>query len=239
MWEPHAGYGDLSRDLILVMPPIYREAFPHFRDVEGQLQTDFFRHIAGILYSCLIDVNEGNWFRDFLTGLSDDQKAHWARQMEMGLRGAPEARRVQVWQRWMKHYWEDRLRGRPCPLLPKEAEQMLEWVFVIGQAFPEGVDLVVQGPHVEQPLGIALHILMEHEAPEKYPKPVLRLPNWLLEDRGSHSMMSNDIETVLFRLPKKKAFLPLLNNICQHLASLGYAGATALKHRIEHQFTED
>ena len=112
MWEPHAGYGDLSRDLILVMPPIYREAFPHFRDVEGQLQTDFFRHIAGIVYSCLIDVNEGNWFRDFLTGLSDDQKAHWARQMEMGLRGAPEARRVQVWQRWMKHYWEDRLRGK-------------------------------------------------------------------------------------------------------------------------------
>ena len=82
MWEPHAGYGELSRDLILVMPPIYLEAFSPFCDVDGYLLTGFFRHISGIIYSCLIDVNEGNWFKDFLFGLSTDQKAHWAKQME-------------------------------------------------------------------------------------------------------------------------------------------------------------
>ena len=239
VWEPHASYGDLSRDLILVMPPMYREAFPHFSNVEGQLQTGFFRHIAGIVYSGLVDVNEGNWFRDFLIGLDENQKAHWARQMELGLRGAPEARRAQLWQRWMRNYWEDPLHGRPCPLLPKEAEEMLEWAFLVGQAFPEAVAFVVRGPRIEQSLGTVVHICEKHEAPEKYPEAVLRLLDWLLQDHGKQRMVSTDIEPVLFRLPKKKAFLSWLNSICQHLASLGYSRAAELKRRIEQEFTHD
>ena len=116
---------------------------------------------------------------------------------------------------------------------------MLEWAFVIGQAFPEAVDLVVRGPHIEQGLGTALYLLEKHEATEKYPESVLRLLDWLLEKRGSEWMVSKDIATVLFRLPKKKAFLPVLNSICQHLASLAYPRAAELKRRIEQEFTED
>jgi hypothetical protein len=239
LWEPHAGYGNLSRDLILVMSPIYREAFPYFHDVESRLQAGFFRHIAGIVCSCLTDINEGNWFRDFLISLNDNQRADWAREMEGALRGSSEVRRAQVWQRWMKNYWELRVHGTPCPLLPKEAEKMLGWAFAIGQAFPEAVDLVVQGPRVEQKLGIVLHTLKEHEAPESHPESLLQLLEWLLRDHSSQWMISKDIEPLLFRLPKKKQSLPLLNRICQHLASLGYAGAADLKRRIEENFTED
>jgi hypothetical protein len=238
MWEPHASYGELSRELILLMQPIYREAFTHFHDVESRLQTGFFRHIAGMVYSCLFDVNEGNWFSDFLTGLTDDEKANWARQVEWGLRGAPEARRAQIWQRWMKNYWKDRVHGRPCPLLPKEAEEMLEWAFVVGAAFPEAVEFVVRSPRVQQRLGVVLHNLEKHEAPEKYPEAVLRLLDWLLEDRGSHWMVPKDIEAVLFRLPKKKTFLPALNSICQRLTSLAYPDAADLNRRIQEHFVE-
>jgi len=239
MWEPHAGYGALSRDLILLMPPIYREAFPYFHDVDGHLKTGFFRHIGGMVYSCLFDVNEGNWLTEFLTGLNEEEKADWARQVESGLRGAPDERKALLWQRWMKNYWEDRLNGRPCPLLVKEAEEMLEWAFVVGAAFPEAVGLVGRGPRIHQKIGIVVHILETHEAPEKYPEATLRLLDWLLEDSDSHWMLSKEIETLLFRLPKKKAFLPLLNSICQHLTSLAYSGASDLKRRIGETFTED
>lgn len=239
MWEPHASYGELSRELILLMSPIYREAFTYFHDLESQSQTGFFRHIASMVYSCLFDVNEGNWLWDFLTGLNDDQKANWARQVEWGLRRAPEERRAQIWQGWMKNYWEDRLLGRPCRLLPKEAEEMLEWAFVVGAAFPEAVEFVVRSPRVRQRLGIVLHNLEKHEAPEKYPEAVLRLLDWLLGDRDSHWMVSKDIELALFRLPKKKTFLPTLNSICQHLTSLAYPGATDLNLRIQEHFVEN
>jgi hypothetical protein len=140
----------------------------------------------------------------------------------------------------MKNYWEDRLRGRPCPLLRKEAEEMIEWAFVVGEAFPEAVALVMRGPRPEQSLGTVLHVLETHEAPGKHPEAVLRLLDWLLEAPGGDRwMVSKDIEAVVFRLPMKKAFLPLLNSICQHLAALGYAGASELKRRIGEAFTED
>ena len=239
MWEPHASYGALSRDLILHMRPIYKEAFPHFHEVDRDMQVGFFRHIAGMVYSCLFDVNEGNWFNDFLTGLSEDEKVNWARQMESGLRGAPDDRKSLVWHRWMKTYWEERLRGRPCSLLRKEAEEMLEWIFVVGEAFSDAVALVLRGPRPEQYLSNVLHILETHDALEKHPEAVLRLLDWLLESPGDRWMVSKDIETVLFRLPRRKAFLPLLNSICQHLASLGYADATDLKRRIEDAFIEE
>jgi hypothetical protein len=239
MWEPHAGHGDLSRELILLMPPIYREAFQHLHDVDGHLQRGFFRHIAGMVYSCLFDVNADNWFRDFLTRLTDDEKANWARQFEWGLRGASEARRAQIWQRWMKTYWEDRLHGRPCPLFPKEAEEMLKWAFMVGPAFPEAVQLIVRGPRTKQGLGTIFHILKKHESAEQHPEAVLQLLNWLLEEPERPWSAPEDLQSVIFRLPKRKRFLPFLNSICQHMASCGYQGAPDLKRKIEHDFVEE
>jgi hypothetical protein len=239
MWEPHTSYGALSRDLILQMRPIYKEAFPHFHEVDRDMQVGFFRHVTGMVYSCLFDVNEDNWFNDFLTALNEDEKANWARQMESALRDAPADRKSLLWHRWMKDYWEDRLHGRPCPLLQKEAEEMIEWAFMVGEAFPEAVALVMRGQRPKQSLGTVLHILETHDALEKYPETGLRLIDWLLEDPGDRWMVSKDIEAVLFRLPRKKAFLPHLNSICQHLSALGYAGASDLKRRIELEFNEE
>jgi hypothetical protein len=51
-------------------------------------------------------------------------------------------------------------------------------------------------------------------------------------------MDSSDIGTVLFRIPKKKEFATSLDRICERLLSLGCAGATGLKQKIEQQFTE-
>ena len=114
---------------------------------------------------------------------------------------------------------------------------MLEWAFVLGQSFPEAVDLLVKGPRIEKRVGNALHTLEKHEAPDRHPESVLRLLDWLLEERGNQWVDSVKIETVLFRLPRRKEFLPLLNSICQRLASSGYTGAAALKRRIEGEFT--
>ena len=115
---------------------------------------------------------------------------------------------------------------------------MLEWAFVVGAAFPEAVQLVLRGPRIENGLGTVLHILQKHKSPEQFPESVLRLLDWLLEDPGSRWMVSTDIEPLLFRLPKRKTFLPLLNSVCEHLTSLGYPGAAKLKHRIEQAFID-
>jgi hypothetical protein len=122
--------------------------------------------------------------------------------MERVLRRAPEEQKAQIWTKWMRIYWDDRVNGRPCELLPKEAEEMLEWAFVVGDAFPGAVDLILRGPKITGQFGTVCYILQKHEAPEKHPEVVLRLLDWLLQDRTTQYRISNDIEKVIFRLPK-------------------------------------
>lgn len=239
MWQPRAGDGDLSRELLFVMMPIYREAFLSFLNVESRLQTGFFCHIAAMVYYCLFHASADNWFTEFLTKLTDDQRTNWARQFERVLCGAPEAQKAQIWQHWMKAYWEERLDGIPCSLVPREAEEMLKWAFQMGEVFPETVGLITRGPQVQQSLGVVLHTLEEHEAPLKYPDAVLQLLGWILNGTEYASIEFAEIERVIFRLPKKRSFRVPLNNICERLVSLGYPEAAELKLRVEQLYIED
>ena len=52
----------------------------------------------------------------------------------------------ELWQRWLKDYWWNRIHGRPAPLTAKEAELMLEWLPELNTAFPEAVNLAIQMP---------------------------------------------------------------------------------------------
>jgi hypothetical protein len=241
LWEPHVCYGRLSRDLILEMPPIYREAFAHFRNVRQDLFIGFLKHIGAIVYSGLFDVNIGGWFMEFLLGLNDGQRTKWASQMGFMLDGAPPERKTEIWQRWMKPYWQERLQGRPCALSEKEAEEMVRWTLEMTPVFPEAVDMLIHGPAINGGLkfGSAVHVLERNEMVVDHPEAVLQLLNWLLEQGDEPRMIYNDVEKLLFRLPKKKSLLGLLNKICQRLMSLGYGGAENLKGRIEQDFHEE
>ncbi|MHB9007780.1 MAG: DUF4020 domain-containing protein [Limisphaerales bacterium] len=238
LWEPHARYGKLSRDLILTMPAIYRDAFGHVLEMEHHLRTGFIKHMAAIVLSCLTDVNDGDWLFEFLLKIGDQQRGSWAQQIGHGLLDAPDPRKAQVWQGWMRGYWENRLGGKPCPLSPKEGEAMLEWAFAVGQAFPEAVGFVVQGPRPERKLGMIVRRFARCDIPKRYPKETLNVLDWLCDDIHSYGLLSGTIEEVINELPRLKAFLPLLGSICNKLVRLGYVGAGELKRRCDQEFVE-
>lgn len=238
VWQPFLSHGELSRGLMLQMRPIYKEAFPFFRNVNERLKTGFFYHVASIAISRVVDVNEDKWFAEFFLDLNDEEKANWVGRLRAGLIRVSDKRIAFLWERWIKAFWADRLCGRPCPLGFKEAEEMFYMIFVVGDAFPEAVEFVIRGPRIQPVLNVVLSDLKAHEACEKYPEAVLRLLNWLLEPLENHWCKLSDIAQVLFLLPKKKAFLPALNSICQHLTLLAYSGAVELKSKIESTFVE-
>jgi len=221
------------------MPPLYHEAFARFRKVEGDSLIGFFRHIAVIIYSGLLDVNKDDWFRDFIVGLSEDQRVSWANQMELVLRDAPPDRKVQIWGRWMRDYWQNRVIGKPCALSREEAAEMVNWALAMAPVFGEAVDLLTQGPRPDPKLGTVIYVLENErsEAVDQHPDAVLRLVEWLLEGGIDQWTLSKEIETFLLKLPRRKFLLPRLINICQRLAALGYIGAGDLKRRLEGEFT--
>ncbi len=52
----------------------------------------------------------------------------------------------ELWRRWLRDCWQNRLYGRPAPLTAKEANLMLEWLPELNTEFPEAVSLAIQMP---------------------------------------------------------------------------------------------
>ena len=239
LWEPHLKYGRLSRDLIIEMLPLYRQAFPHFRNVENDLAIGLYRHTAIIIYSCLVNVDQDGWLKDFLLGLTEEQRASWANQMELMLRGLPEDRKTLIWEKWMKDYWQGRLHGKPCKLASKEAGQMLECALSLQPVFPSAVDLVLQGPPVSNRLGAVLFHLQRGKLIQKQPEAVIRLLKWLLTHSQEDGLDGEDVHKAIMQAPKKKAFVPDLMTVCDQLALRGYTKAIEMKAEIHRVFVED
>jgi len=239
LWEPHLKYGRLSRDLVIEMFPLYRQAFPHLRNINNDLAIGLYRHIAVIIYSCLVGVDQEGWLKDFLLGLTEEQRASWANQMDFVLRDFPEDRKKLIWEKWMREYWLGRLHGKPCKLASTEAGEMLECALSLEPVFSSAVALVLQGPAVGNRLGAVLVRLERCNLIQTQPEPVIRLLKWVLTHSKEEWLAGHEVQKTIMQAPKKKAFVPDLITICEHLARRNYAKAIEMKAEIQRVFVED
>lgn len=239
LWEPHLTYGRLSRDLIIEMLPLYRQAFARFRTVRNDLAIHLYKHVAVILCSYLVDVNQDGWFKIFLLGLSEEQRAKWARQMEFVFRKYPNERKQIIWDKWMKDYWQGRLLGKPCPLFSQEAGEMVEWALAMEPVSGSAIDLVVQGPRVSNRMDVVLFRLKRGTLMQTQPLAVIQLLNWLLTNSQEARLSHDEVRKAIMQLPKKKSFVPDLESMCEQLAKRGYTKAIEMKTEIRREFVED
>ena len=75
-----------------------------------------------------------------------ETRDYFAVEVGRRLQHMTEVEQQEWWQRWLKHYWEKRLRGMLAALEAGEVAQMLEWLPHLTTVFPEAVDLAVQMP---------------------------------------------------------------------------------------------
>ena len=81
----------------------------------------------------------------------------------------------ELWKRWLKDYWQNRIYGRPAPLTAKEAEFMLEWLPELDTQFGEAVDLAIQMPSPSLQHTRILARLETDKTWEKHPEAVAKL----------------------------------------------------------------
>lgn len=239
MWEAHLKFGRLSRDLIIEMFPLYRQAFPRFRVVQSDFATQLYKHVAVVIYSCLVDVNQDGWLKEFLLGLSVGQRTAWANQMEFVLRDFPNDRKQVIWDKWMLEYWQGRLHGKPCRLENDEAGEMVEWALAMEPVFPAAVDLVAEGPPVKGKIHTVLFHLERSTLIQTQAAAVVKLLKWLLMNSSEASPPSDDLRKAIMKLPRKKSFVADLMSICESLTKLGYTKSIEMKAEIRKEFTEE
>jgi hypothetical protein len=65
-----------------------------------------------------------------------------AAEIDHALRDVDASTVEEIWERWLKRYWEERILGRPKPFTLDEARHTGCWALSAGKHFPEAVKLV-------------------------------------------------------------------------------------------------
>lgn len=81
----------------------------------------------------------------------------------------------ELWVRWLREYWQNRIDGRPAQLTPKEAEFMLEWLPELDTQFDDAVELAIQMPSASLQNTRILARLETDKTWEKHPEALAKL----------------------------------------------------------------
>ena len=110
-----------------------------------------------------------------------EDRQNFANNIENQLRRVEDSNRQEWWQRWLKHYWEDRVQGVPSTLDAVEIEAMLNWLPLLKGVFAEAVGIAMRMPKVPLQHGRVIHGLKENEIVKLYPESVAKLLLYLEE----------------------------------------------------------
>ena len=91
------------------------------------------------------------------------------------LKHMDDSEKQELWQRWLKDYWQDRLNGKPAPLTPDEANLMLDWLPELNTKFPEAVDLAINMPPPSLKHARIFACLVTNETWQNHPEAVAKL----------------------------------------------------------------
>ena len=111
----------------------------------AQLQKGFVNLFVGTI-TMFVDDPLDDWLPAFFDGADEGARRHFALDVGDLLRRASDTAKAELWARWLKRYWENRLRGVPAPLSDPEAAAMLYWLRGAGHLFLDMVDLAVRTP---------------------------------------------------------------------------------------------
>jgi len=109
------------------------------------------------------------------------------------LRQMNESQQQELWQRWLKRYWKNRLNFVPTMLKQGEVARMLEWLPQLPAVFEEAVGLAVDMPPLLQHCSV-VRDLTEGKLPARHPAAVARLLIYLGCAQTPHSVWTRGHE---------------------------------------------
>jgi hypothetical protein len=169
------------------------------------------------------DPRDNGWLWEFLKAAYDEDRIHFA--SEIGRHLAPMSNEVKkdLWDRWLKSYWQGRNQGIPRPLSDGELCEMVEWVVELEPVFTEAVEVIRNGrvPHFDN---TSLFYRIEEEKKDmvtRVPEAIGQLLVHLTEDAQMPRHFCYELESLVNQLISAGAPQSLLEKLCENLAAIG------------------
>ncbi len=159
---------ELLRELIL-------NAVEHVLKMTDDKQIGQFVWLYTTLLEWFVNGPTDEWITKLFVHDNAEARRLFAERIGHILRASDEIKQREMWDAWLKGYWQNRLLGRPVPLDNAEIEVMLEWTSYLTATYPEAIKLAVQMRPIQLQHGIMLHELANSTLPTEYPEAVAKL----------------------------------------------------------------
>ena len=170
-------YVSLSPSVAELMKDAFLEAVS---DIKGDIFDGIRRakfieaYISMLVY--FVDDPIKNWIPKFFDHSDGESRSHFASRIHQLLRQMNEEKQQALWKRWLKRYWQNRLKGIPKPLNAGEIERMLNWLpYLKSDVFPEAVALAASMPKEPMQRGLSIHNINHSDLWRQYPEAVAKL----------------------------------------------------------------
>jgi len=221
-WDGFLAWGRLNPAVAEAMDAVFFQALSGLsRFREGSRQR-FIEYLSALIAFYATDPLE-RWIPAlFQHGEAKDRQC-FAFQIDYFLRGMEADSKKELWQRWLRRYWENRLQGVPAALEETEIRAMLEWPVHLDAVYPEAVDLAVSLPRVRLDHTSVLHELKEKDFPSHHSDATVRFLVHLC-DCGLPSYNCSDLISLFKKLSQMQVDTGLISRLRECLVRMGCTG---------------
>src|SRR4029077_16255578 len=120
----------------------------HLNQLPPKFRESLSGHIAGIAVFGKTDALANDWLQSLMREFDPRMRSQSAEALGTILENMDADAATNLWNRWLRRYWDERVLGRPVPLDQDELCQMARWPIRLGKVMRDAVDLLMKSPNV-------------------------------------------------------------------------------------------
>jgi AcrR family transcriptional regulator len=143
-WHGYLWSGRWLPGLTERLLPQFDETLNRLTAMPDDLRQRAISHAAALALFGLDNPLASGWLVKTVGKLPESGLDHFTSEIDRLLDDTAPSIVEQIWDRWLKAYWQLRLLGKPKPLSQKEATEMVYWSLSLGQRLPDALHLLQQ-----------------------------------------------------------------------------------------------
>ncbi|MBE5924709.1 MAG: DUF4020 domain-containing protein [Lachnospiraceae bacterium] len=208
-WEGFLyGLSDFNIPFASRILPIFHENIQVMQWLEKEQKYKFIHDYTIMLV--YIDDNIVAHVGKMLNGSSEGERERFAFYIKQILENMQIEQRSELWNRWIKEYWELRIDNVPEKLCASEFSQMLDWVLLLENEFDEAAELACKSP-IEKLTSVFLDDFFNCKFVELYPEEITKLLIYILLRMENVWIKKEEVKEFRQKILKRKVPQKLLD----------------------------
>ena len=176
-WDGFLQWQQLAPAIAELLEQPFLEAVERIKkDYPDRRQRSGFINAYATMVAYFVKNPIDTWIPKFFENADEEDKLDFASTIRWHLVHMNEEQKKELWERWLKSYWENRLKSiPPPPLKPREINRMLTWLPHLSKLFPEAVDLAIRMPSESLERDSIVYEVNESDLWRNYPDAVAKL----------------------------------------------------------------